>query len=365
MRVLLVAGTFPPEPCGVGDYIGRLATAIADLPEFSVGVLTSGRASQNIPGVELLVPASDWSWGSLQSALDSVKKWKPDLVHIHYPSQGFYGRTMPSMFPLACRLSGYQVVQTWHEAYGITGAVHCITQALGANGLIFVRPNYWELLSSVLRPFARRVPSVIIPSAGALPKSGLSREHLSELKHKYLKGQQRLVVFFGFVYPQKGVEQLFEIADPASDSLVIAGACKDESYLLQLQQTALENGWGDQWRLLGFVDVNAAADLLAAADAVVLPFLQGGGSWNTSIHGARAQGTLVITTSTTQRGDDAEQNMHVSAPSDVADMRSALSRLSGRKVAGMETATQWMRIARSHVDFYRQVLGSRRPKNDA
>jgi glycosyltransferase involved in cell wall biosynthesis len=167
------------------------------------------------------------------------------------------------------------------------------------------------------------------------------------------------VVFFGFVYPSKGIELLFDIATPSSDSVIIAGAVKDDVYIHQLAEVALAKGWRkDQFHFTGFLSPQDAADLLAAADAVLLPFLKGGGEWNTSIHSALVHGTLVIATAVSPRGDEPQHNLYTAAPMDVNAMRTALDQLAGRRGSPKSTESQWQEIATAHVDFYRRCMCS-------
>jgi glycosyltransferase involved in cell wall biosynthesis len=279
------------------------------------------------------------------------------LVHIQYPSQGFFSRRMPSFLPLMCRLMGMRVIQTWHEPHRLRGVFHFLIQALGANGLIFVRANYLRMLPSLFRMLVKHLPQVVIPNAGALPVSSLDSAQRLQRRAQYVGTRGRLVVFFGFLYPNKGIETLFEIANPATDSLVIAGATKDEAYARQLTEVARSKGWGDdQVRFTGFLSPHDAADLLAVADAVVLPFLGGGGEWNTSIHSALAQGTLVITTAVPSRGDEPSSNLYTAAPSAIGEMREALDRLSGRRIAPSSTEGAWQKIAEGHMAFYQLCL---------
>lgn len=248
---------------------------------------------------------------------------------------------------------GITVIQTWHEPHRLRGVFHFLIQTFGAHGLIFVRPNYIAMLPPFFRKLIKLIRKTTIQNASALPVSFLERSQLLELRTKYLRSRNRLVVFFGFVYPSKGIESLFDIANSSSDSLVIAGAIKDDAYARQLAERARVKGWcDDQCYFTGFLSPQEAADLLAAADAVVLPFIGGGGEWNTSIHSALAQGTLVITTAVPPRGDEALRNLFTAAPSDTNAMRTALDQLAGRRVAPLSCDTQWQVIASAHVAFY-------------
>jgi len=362
MRILLVAGSYPPEPCGVGDYTEKLANSLAALKGFYVGVLTtsgSGRKSTNTSPVELMETALKWNFFELPKLICAIRQWKPDLVHIQYPSQGFLFRRLPSFLPLLIRLLGIKVIQTWHEPHRMRGALHFLLQTLGASGLIFVRPNYLDLIPAQFGRLIKRIHKVTILNASSLPTSSLDETMRLELRSGYIGSHKRLVVFFGFLYPSKGIELLFDIANSVSDFLIIAGAAKDSAYMHELSALAQAKGWReDHMRFTGFLSPQDAADLLMIADAVVLPFLDGGGEWNTSIHSALAQGTLVITTSVPPRGDDSQRNLFTAAPSDIYEMRAALDRLAGRRRAPISAEKQWQRIAMAHVDFYRRCTCS-------
>lgn len=362
MRILLVAGSYPPEPCGVGDYTEKLANSLSALKGVQVGVLTtsaSGRKSTNTSPVELMEAVPKWNFSELPKLICVIRQWKPDLVHIQYPSQGFFFRRLPSFLPLVCRLLGIKVIQTWHEPHRMRSAHHFLLQTLGASGLIFVRPNYLNMIPAQFSRLIKRIHKATIPNASSLPISSLDETKRLELRSRYIGSYKRLVVFFGFLYPSKGIELLFDIANPASDFLIIAGAVKDSSYIHELVALAQAKGWReDQLHFTGFLSPQDAADLLTIADAVVLPFLDGGGEWNTSIHSALAQGTLVITTSVSPRGDEPQRNLFTAAPSDIYEMRAALDRLAGRRRAPISAETQWQRIATAHVEFYRRCACS-------
>ncbi|MEI8304346.1 MAG: glycosyltransferase [Burkholderiales bacterium] len=361
MRVLVVAGSFPPEPCGVGDYTRLLAEALAAQPDTEVAVLTRGQPDA-IAGqaLHLLPPVSAWRFAELPAIVRRARQWRPDITHIQYPTSGFVAhRRFPLLLPLLLRLAGLRVVVTWHEPPPppwLDPTAPFLTPLLGACGLIFVRPNYLDYFGPRIRRLVERVPLATIPNAANLPVSLLSEPQRVQLRTQLVGGQQRLVVFFGFISRHKGVAHLFEIADPQTDHLVIAGNSHDDGYLRELHALADSPRWQGRVSFRGFSPPAQAADLLLAADAVVLPFTEGGGNWNTSIHSAQAQGSFVLTTGRSARGDDPDQNLFVAAPEDIAGMRKALKDLAGRRVARADGAAPWERIARAHLDHYARCL---------
>ncbi len=90
---------------------------------------------------------------------------------------------------------------------------------------------------------------------------------------------EKLVVYFGFAYPAKGIEQLFQIADPAHDHLIlICDLNPADPYHQEIQAQLTNTKWAASASNPGFLPADEAARLLAAADTVVLPFGRGEGS---------------------------------------------------------------------------------------
>lgn len=366
MRILLVAGSYRPDQCGVGDYTESLANALSETQTVKIGVLTTvspDRGFARSSSVELMDIVNQWTISELLKIVSKVHSWKPDIVHFQYPSKAYIRPAIPSFLPLIFRLLNIRVIQTWHEphsldpAHRIKSFLYFNVLTLGALGLIFVRPNYMRLLPRIYSWLIKKIPSVLIPNASPLPLSSLNPSSRSLLRNRYLGKKRRLVIFFGFINPNKGVDLLFDIASPSIDSLVIIGSSKDHSYLQRLIKVARSKAWSNEnihWT--GYLSPQDSADLLAVADAVVLPFLDGGGEWNTSIHAAIAQGTLVITTSVAPRGYELSKNLYTAAPFKIDEMRAALNLYAGQKTPSISSQSQWHEIAKSHVVFYNQIL---------
>lgn len=359
MRVLQISGTFPPGRCGVGDYTASLARALTRLPGLDVAVLTRREGGRRpIQDVPVLECARSWRLWELPRIVRAIRGWQPDLVHIHWPSQGFGWRFAPALVPRICRASGIRVVQTWHEPWLPNDTLRFRLQRRATAGLVFVRPNLVSLMPRSMLPDMPRCPQRIIGSGPSLPLSTSSEAEREALRRGFLGDKKTLVVYFGFVYPKKGVERLFEIADPVTDAIVLAGGVLDRAYGRQLREVALSRGWGAQLHQTGYLEPGRAADLLRAADAVVLPYVAGGGSWSTSIHSALMQGTLVITTSAQPEGDDPIRNLFTAGVDDVEAMRQALRTLAGRRIAP-SSEDGWEDVAGEHARFYRELIEAR------
>lgn len=361
MRLLLITGSFPPQKCGVGDYCYSLTRALSKISDIKICVLTSATSGtvNAISGIEIHSVIKRWDIFDIKKIIGLIRNFSPDIVHIQYPTQGYRRQLLPDLLPLICFLMGAKIVQTWHEGFGWLRAPQFCMKAMVPGHFLVVRPRYRESLPFFMRWVLESRDIHFIPNASSVPKASLSNDERIALRTQTLKGQQRLVVFFGFVHPPKGVTLLFDIADPGSDHIVIAGEIDQAGkYKDEILKHCSSEPWVGKVTISGFLTAEAASKLLSVADAVILPFRMGGGEWNTSIHSAALQGTLVITTSQKKIGYDALNNIYYSKVDDVTSMKKALNDFAGTKRAHTSTMDndQWKKIASDHYVIYKSTL---------
>lgn len=366
MRILLVTGSYPPMHCGVGDYTCMLARAISGVRGSRVGILTSKAASTQMQdeAIEVFPVMENWSLRDLRQVLTVLRAWRPDIVHIQFPTQGYGQGHLPTLMPLLCWLKGIRVVQTWHEArhdFGIGNLAWLLCQSVVPGAVIMVRPRLEEAMPNLLKNVFRRKSRRYIPNGPALPAIRLTEAEREEIRGKIGRAGAALIVYFGFVYPEKGIEQLFELADPEEHHVVLIGERPEggpRAYFDEIMRIGTSGKWSGRTTMTGFLETEEAARIIAAADAVVLPFRSGGGEWNTSIHSAQVQGTFVLTTSTGFTGYKLAVNTYYAAPGDIAEMRDALKRYVGRKNPSPEkpAAELWSAIAEAHRHVYQAAV---------
>jgi glycosyltransferase involved in cell wall biosynthesis len=366
-RILFVSGTIPPDPCGVGDYTFKLARSLASMPNIQAAILTGAESAAPVAKTDVptfpLIQA--WTPGHLRQAIRFFRSWKPDVVHVQYPTQGYRKGILPYILPLAARILGIASVQTWHEGFGRRDTIKLFTQLISGSQIVVVRANFLDLVHPWLRRLVELQSPLFIANASAIPRADCSTDDLLHERRLLLQGQRRLVLFFGFLYPAKQVELLFEIADPLTDHIVIAGPAEPDSpYLAKLEALAARAEWKGKVTFTGFTSPERAAILLAAADAVILPFRNGGGHWNTSLHSAILNGASIITTSIDRVGYDDTANVFYARPDAVDEMRSALTRYGRRRdnfnLAKGVIHDEWKEIAQKHYQIYNELLGNPR-----
>ena len=350
--------------CGVGDYTAHLANALSRQVNTNVAVLTDVCASPKPSNFEFEVfPISrGWRINDIGRIALAVQRWKPDLVHIQYPTQGYGNRYLPWLLPVLFRIASVPVVQTWHGYDSRRMTRRLLPNSVLSGGLIVVRPDYMDRMAPLYRWLNRRKHARFIPNASTIPPTQLSEDERSAARSRFCQHNSRLIVFFGFAYPDRGTELLFQVADPGQDHLVfISDLNAADGY----QKSILDRAQGDPWAgnvtVTGYLPADEVGRILAAADAVVLPFKDGGGLWNTSIRAAISQGTFLLTTSRELHGYDSNDNAYYASPNDVGDMRNALRTYVGRRIDATRLGLhrEWDSIAQAHLSLYETVIPSR------
>jgi glycosyltransferase involved in cell wall biosynthesis len=285
--------------------------------------------------------------------LKTVRRWKPDVIHIQYPTQGYGARRLPWLLPVLLWPLGIPIVQTWHEHFPM--GRRSLILALMPGSLIVVRSNYKEVMAPFYRLLIRRKLFKFIPNASVVPRVDLTEAERAATRSRFGSSDRFLVTYFGFIFPNKDVELLFEIANPHTDQLVLIGECTEGNpYHKSILKKSRQEPWRGKATITGFLSGDEVARILAASDAVVLPFRDGGGLWNSSLHAAAMQGTFIVATSRYEHGYDQSHNVYFAPPGDVADMRDALRKYIGerRRHTIEDVEGGWEAIARAHEAVY-------------
>jgi glycosyltransferase involved in cell wall biosynthesis len=356
IKVLLVTGSYPPLRCGVGDYTASLAQSLRDTGQARVAILTGDPGARAQPGIEMIL-IRGWSLARALEALRAATEWKADIVHVQFPTQGYRSGWLPWALPLLLRLAGLRVAQTWHEFMPMGSYLFSLLLCLATGPVIVVRPNYFQGSPFWYRWILAGRKITHIPNASSIPRAQLTAGERSELHAKLAVGQSRVIAYFGYANPNKGVETLFDVADPARDRLVLVCELHESNaYQRMILDRSRAGPWSGKVTVTGYLPADEVAKVLAASDAVVYPYPSGGGEWNTALHAATAQGVFLLATSLAREGYDPDGNIHYCRPGDIVGMRLALAaRLGHRIVPPRDVASGWAQIAKAHLRVFGQM----------
>jgi len=341
--------------CGVGAYTKRLAIALAEYGGMNITVLTDVRAGKpvNIDGVEVLSIVRAWKYLELFRIARSIQQLKPDIVHIQYPTQGFLEGNIAKLLPLMIRLLGKTCIQTWHEP--ILG-LSSFYLTVGLKELISVRDNIILKSPKLTQIALKNTKLNWMPAASLLPTVMLSEDKRLEIHNIYASENKILLVFYGFVAPLKGIETLLEIVATINVRLVLVCDLQENNeYHISLLKKIKAMDISSHITITGFLEETELVSILRASDAIVLPFRDGAGSWNTSVDGAVAQGNFVLTTSNENSGYIKEKNIYFAKPGNIKEMINAIQKFAGHRVSCKSPVLEWRHIAEQHVNIYKQL----------
>ena len=341
MKIAMITGSCPPEPCGVGDYTFRLVDAL------------------RFRGIDVDVISSNIDWGSfnVRRIASYIAASLPDIVHIQYPSIGFGANLSPQALSILLK----PCVVTLHEV----SQVHFLRRlsllpfAVGCERLVFTSDFEMNYARGRVPWLAKKSCVIPIGSAISAPSNNCVK-NLDEIIH------------FGLIRPRKGIEQVIRLASlikleglPLYVRIVGSVDTQQKSYLNQLQSASA--GLPILWDL-GMPE-SQVANLLAMSRLAYMPFPDGASERRSSLLALLSNGVATVSTGgvfTTAAMADAL--MFANTPEGTLRIIKQLL-VSPEKLAGVSQKARkyaqrhdWEDISCSHLKLYREVLQQAKPK---
>ena len=340
LKIAMITGSYPPVPCGVGDYTARLAEALM------------------AEGASVDIYSADIEWGLLNArkVAARIAVATPDLIHIQYPTTGYGHKLGPQALSLLLK----PCVVTIHEV----SQVHVLRRlslcpfALGAERLIFTSDYEMNYALKWAPWLANRSSVIPIGSFISTPIDACEKD-LDD------------IVYFGLIRPKKGLEQVIRLAHLARSEGVSLKMCiigsvdsKQQPYLDQLQSASA--GLPIRWEL-GLPEPRVA-NLLARTRIAYMPFPDGASERRSSLLALLLNGVATVSTKgafTTGAMSDAiafaetpEEALHIVKGLMAAPEKQELLAQKARRYARRH---DWDSIASRHLELYREVLQHTQP----
>ncbi len=387
MRVVMVTGSYPPQHCGVGAFSQGLVRELrADGHEVDVvTTATDMPRTEERPGFEV----TRWTIRNWWRATAWVATRAPDVIHIQYPAK-YYGYR-PSLALLGAilrfRIPRTPIVVTIHE-FSITHVLRRLTV-----GSIVIFADIIVLTTITERiSLGKFVPWLrgkfrIVPVAAPIQKVSVTPDERSDVRARLgIAEGDLMVTYFGFLHPNKGIENLFRAFALACNreprlKLVMLSQFDPAGnrYHADMQRLVDALGVGESVFWPGFLSSEEVSRHLASADMGFFPFQDGVSLRRTSFLLAMSHNLAIVTTGgKTPPGTlgliDGE-NIVISADRTAASLAESLLRLSRsehwRKQIGNAAGVwaepfDWGVISSKTTDVYRSVsTPERRPSNPA
>jgi glycosyltransferase involved in cell wall biosynthesis len=366
----MVQGRADPERDGVADYVRHLTVALTD-------------AGEEVVPVPVLGP---------REAAQRLHAVTPDLVHVQFAPSAFGFSARPGLLPDLVR--ELPMVTTLHE-YGwwsaprwLPGGVWRPLERLGlwdretwrfaprSSALLTTNEGHAQIVQARLRRTAVRVPlAPNIPDCGPADRTD-TRRRLG------VPDDARVVAFFGFVHPVKGLRYLIEALARLRGAghrrlhlLVLGGftslalpEAEARAFREELTSWTRTCGVGSHVTFTGRLPAKEISAALHAADVAAFPFTAGATTKSGALLSAFAHGLPTLVTAADPPDPELVDGESVVVAPRVRDalvLVDGLARLLDddalrRKVAAggaaLMAGRSWEEIAATHRAVYAEVL---------
>jgi glycosyltransferase involved in cell wall biosynthesis len=313
LKIVLVVGDYPPPCGGIADYTDLLGQELVRLA-MDVTVLTTeaeGQERRSLrQGVDIRRVMTKWRLSEIRSILRVIDDMGPEtILNLMYGGFAIRRRPMFILLPLVLRVlrPACRVIVTIHEfrTHRRRWRAWTFPMINAAHGLIFVdepERDYLLRWTKLKAPRMECIPiaSNISPVPVTRGLRKLWRERLD------ISDDVPVVTFFGGISRQKGVLDLLEAMnslrrDGIPGCLLLLGRF-DPGYIGNedyegIVREAIGEGLSEGWiKFAENCPPTTVSEYLHASDIVVLPFVRGARSNNSSILAATAHGLPVLTT---------------------------------------------------------------------
>lgn len=382
-KLLLVAATFPPTRCGVGDYTRRLAAELAR--ETHVHVLT-GEAEdpehqhvhpESLPTVGPCPPprvvsppmfleerervriarcVRTWDWSALDVLRAAIGAMRPDLVSLQYHGEDFLLHPAVCHLPAIARAEGVPTVVTLHNLQEPRrdGESTPPLEKLLEESAAWITTNALDASELQRRPgAAEKLHEVVSGACLPAPDASVRRPSPGPFR----------VAYFGFLNPVKGLEHLLGAAALLRDEghpfrlILAAGLHTDASdrlfdYAQRIEAEIERLELHPVLLRLGYLDDPSVSELLLTSHLAVFPFRDGLSGKNASFWSALDHGTPTLTTHGRglPPGLVPRENVLLAKP---ADARALAEEIRW----AMQHAEERESLGRAGRDFVRENLG--------
>lgn len=370
MKVLIVSA-FPPDPAPEANHALHLSEHLAASGVHVEVLCKKGSIAEGTARNVVVHPVmDDWSWSELPRLTTCLRRSRPDVVLLLYIGWVYGHQPMITFLPSICRrvlpgvpcVTQFENVDRRGPARSFFGRALRTAAALLA-GYAGVHPVLGTLLRDSARiialsgPHRARLTSedpAIDDKVVIVPPPPLIRFCADDPAAARQRARDTigaaaddfLVVYWGYIYPGKGVETLLEAfrlisgRNPTMRLVIVGGVLEvptpstASAYYRMVRALPEKLGVVERVTWTGHFDWDSDAGslYLHAADLCVLPFDYGVTLNNSSLAAATTHGVPVIATELSDGRDEALEhgrNVYLCRPRDPRTLAEALELLGG------------------------------------
>ncbi len=283
MRVAMVTGSYPPQPCGVGDYAQRLVDELKGAG-VSVDVVTTDAQDRDDAG-SVAFALAKWTFRNWWQALRWMRTQRYDVIHIQYPAR-FYGyRPVLALLSLMAKVAipGVPIVVTLHE-FRITHLLRKLSSIglTAPSAAVVLTADSERGAVEKWMPWLRSRLHVLTMASTISPVPIDDRRREELRRSRGIAIDDLVIVYFGLLHPNKGIETVlrsFAIAhrEMPSTKLMMLSLFEPLSnpYHARLQSETVRLNVQDAVVWAGYLDNRRVSEHLGCADIGFFPFQDG------------------------------------------------------------------------------------------
>ena len=300
MRLAIVSPTYPPNPCGVGDYTRHLARELAESEDVTV-LTTRKRVPRPDTGVSVREAFDYFDPKSVFELLPELERLRPDWVVVQYDPYSYgakhaFNPYLPVMLHvLKRRLGTTRLAVVVHETFAEPSNWKRAVMTTWQRGQLWVLGRAADLLVFVVDSWAERFRSwfpharvVHLPVGNNIPRVPVDRDTVrAELN---LPRDRLIVGWLGRTVPTLNVDWLHdsirgaEVAGSPPFVLHIGGGSDDARRVLRDVPS----------RVAGVLSTQDLSRHLSAMDVYFAPLAEGISSRRTSLVASLSHGLPVV-----------------------------------------------------------------------
>ncbi len=355
-KVLYISGSWPPIMCGVGDYLYNLTKNL----KTSWSVITSKEAE---PGNNVINIVQGWvkpDWSLIER---QIKDLNSEIIHYEYPSVMYGRKLFPNMLPkyLKKTFPNKRMLITLHEYHDAS--------LLGKKRIELTLRHFSEVIvtniedKKLLQNKFPKKSFEIIRVGSNIEFDKITLDQRKELEKEINPESKKIIMYFGFIDPSKGIENLISSMTELNNDyqLVLATECNMKNkYHSKINDLIAESGADIHWT--GYLSNKTVSHLLQISDLLVLPFDSPISARRGSMITAIRHGACVITTGPSEEIFMHQQNCYLMKDNSAGSISEAINYLQSNqklvfkiKANAIKTSKifDWAHIAEQHDKIYR------------